>query len=60
MLADSTVAVGGDNDESDCYIGKNKQTNKEKATSIMYFSKHLQWVLFQLGFALEIVMLCYV
>ena len=28
MLEDSTVAVGGDNDESDCYIGNTSYTNQ--------------------------------
>lgn len=62
MLADSTVAVGGNNDESDCYIGKKKKKRKEtkQNTSTMYFGIHLQLVVFQLGFALEIVILCYV
>lgn len=35
MLADSTVAVGGDNDESDCYIGKKQKKH-------FYFSQHIQ------------------
>lgn len=27
MLEDSTIAVGGDNDESDCYIGKQRTSH---------------------------------
>ena len=37
MVEDSTVAVGGDNDESDCYIGKPPAVH-------MVFQKHFQGI----------------